>query len=190
MHPSELIHEHVSAVQHLWYGHGNVPSKNDFEFSWKAVKAVAAADGELSEAERLHLLGKMCAILTPPDIVEVVMTFDEGSEAPERLLARVNVPAEVRAGAGAWIVYEALSAAIADGELASEEVQAVRRAGASMGVKPETVDALLGLCRTEASLRARRIELLQSTIETPFRFDHGASTRAEAATASAERSEM
>ncbi len=89
---TEMIPEHHSAVQHLWYGHGQIPKKSDFEYSWKAVKAVAAADGELSEPERRHLLGRMCTILTPPDVGELVMQYDERSETPEQLLARIAVP--------------------------------------------------------------------------------------------------
>ena len=161
--------EHVSAVQHLWYGHGHVPDRSDLEFSWKAVKAVAARDGVLSEPERLHLLGKMCAILTPPDVIEEVMRFDARSEPPERLLARVQVPDEVRPATGAWIVYEGLSVAMSDGELAGAELNSVRRVAAAMGVRPRTVDELTTLCRDEAALRARRIMLLRSTIPPPFR---------------------
>ncbi len=170
MATSEIIPEHISTVQHLWYGHGHVPGKSDFEFSWKAIKAVVAADGRLSEPERLHLLGKMCAILTPPDVVEVVMGFDEHAETLAQLLARIDVPAEVRLGTGAWIVYEGLSVAIANGDLAAGELEAVGRAAAAMGVASETVDALTELCREEAAMRRRRIELLNSMIPMPLRF--------------------
>lgn len=170
MPTSDFIPEHVSAVQNLWYGHGHVPNKSDFEYSWKAIKAVAAGDGVLSEPERLHLLGKMCAILTPPDIVEAVMRFDEHSEKPERLMAKILVPDEVRPGTGAWIVYEGLSVAISDGELAPREIDAVRNVAAAMGVKTHTVDTLIQLCRDEATMRVRRIAALQSTIPTEFRF--------------------
>lgn len=162
--------EHVSAVQHLWYGHGHAPHKRDYEFSWKAVKVVASGDGELSETERLHLLGKMCAILTPADVVELVMEFDEHLESPERLLAGMNVPSAVRRGTGAWIVYEALSVAMADGELAEGELKFIHRAAATMDVPPATVDALAQQCRAEAAVREDRIRLLYSTTATESRF--------------------
>jgi hypothetical protein len=131
---------------------------------------VAAGDGVLSDVERERLLGKMCSILTPPDVVQEVMRFDEHSAAPERLVQNIRVPDEVRPGTGAWIVYEALSVAMSDGDLAAAELEGVRKVAAAMGVPSGTVDALTAFCRDEASLRARRIEILNSTIPTEFRF--------------------
>jgi hypothetical protein len=179
MGDSEMKSENVAAVQYLWYGHKNVPKKSDFEFSWKAIKTIAALDGRLSEPERLCLLGKMCAILTPPDVVDLVMQFDEQSETPEQLLARIDVPQEVRAGTGAWIIYEGLSVSIADGELADEELAGLCGVAATMGVPTSTVYALHDLCKEEAALRRRRIEMLHSTISTTFRFDNETEEQAQ-----------
>src|SRR5688500_11672121 len=103
---------YAGAVQHLWYGHQNAPNRSDYEHAWKAIKAVAACDGQLSDAERLYLVGKMSAIATPPDIVEKVLAFDEGSSAVSALLDGIQVPAEYRPGVGTWVVYEALSVAM------------------------------------------------------------------------------
>ena len=166
----ELPREYVAALQQLWYGHPNVPRKEDFEHAWKAVKSVGACDGNLSDTERLHLLGKMCAIGTPADVVEMVMAFDEHSGTPEELVRGIDVPDEVRPGTGAWIVYEGLSLAMSDGDISSVELEAVRRAGTAMGVPSSTVDALVDQCRQEAALRNRRLETLFSTIPTQFRF--------------------
>lgn len=163
---------HAGAVQHLWYGHQNAPNSSDYEHAWKAIKAVAACDGELSEPERLHLVGKMTAIAAPPEVVEKVLAFDETSGRVTALLEGIQVPAEYRPGVGAWVVYEALSVAMADGDLAAGEKEAVRAAADSMGVSREMVDALTYQVRQEFSLRARRIELLNSTIEGEFRFEH------------------
>jgi hypothetical protein len=167
---SELPRESVAALQHLWYGHQNVPERSDFEHAWKAVKSVGACDGNLTEAERLHLLGKMSAIGTPSDVVEMVMAFDEHSGTPEELVAGIEVPDAIRPGVGAWIVYEGLSLAMSDGTLADAELDAVRKAGAAMGVLSATVDALVEQCQEEASLRERRIRTLDSTIPEQFRF--------------------
>jgi hypothetical protein len=168
----ERIPDHVAAVRRLWYGHGYVPSKSDLEFCWKAVKAVAAGDGLLSEPERLHLLGRMCSILTPPDVIEEVMRYDERSESAQGLLARIRVPDEMRPGTGVWIVYEGVSVAISDGELAAAELNSVRRFAAAMGVRAKTADALTALCREEAAMRTRRIELLGATLPVSSRFAH------------------
>ena len=162
--------EYVAALQIFWYGHQNVPRRSDFENAWKAVKSVGACDGQLSDAERLYLLAKMCAIGTPPDVVEAIVAFDEHSGAPEELVGGIDVPAEVRRGVGAWIVYEGLSLALSDGDLASAELEAVRKAGAALGIDSATVDALAEQCREEAALRERRIRTLNSTIASEFRF--------------------
>ena len=163
---------YAGAVQHLWYGHQNAPNSSDYEHAWKAIKAVAACDGQLSEAERLYLVGKMSAIATPPDVVRSVLAFDEGSSAVSALLDGIQVPAEYRPGVGAWVVYEALSVAMADGELAEGEAEAVRAAAEKVGVGADTVDELTYQVRQESSLRERRIELLNSTIPGDFRFEH------------------
>lgn len=163
--------EYIGAVQHVWYGHTNVPHDSDFEFAWKAVKAIVAGDGVISEAERLHLVGKMCAILTPQDVVERVMSWDERSEAPAALLAQVGVPPQIRRATGAWIVYEGLSAALADGELEPGELAVVHKVAQTLEVPSETVDALHEIVVAESKLRQRRIEALHGTISEKFRFE-------------------
>ena len=172
MPDTQISPEDIAAVQYLWYGHKNVPKRSDFEFSWKAVKAIASADGELSDAERLALLGKMLAILTPPDVVDEVMQYDARAHAPHELLAHVDIPEEVRPGTGAWMVYEALSVSLADGKLGPQELDAIHETAATMGVAAETVGALVELCREEVAMRQRRIDLLHGTITSTFRFDN------------------
>jgi len=169
---SEHPAEHVSAVQFLWYGHRNVPKPSDFDYSWKAIKTVAAGDGQLTVREQVRLLGKMCAILTPPEVVGAVMEFVPGSASVTELFAGIDVPPEVRPGTGAWIVYEAVSVMSADGALTPEELLAAREAAAAMDVPADRVDTFADLCQVEEALRARRIRDLSGTIPTEFRFDN------------------
>jgi tellurite resistance protein len=170
MREQDVSPEVVGAIQFVFYGHKNVPKKSDFDHAWKAIKVVAAADGHLSETERLHLLGKMAAIGTPADVVAAVMDFDVRFATCEALVAGIDVPAELRPGTGAWVVYEALSVAMADGDLSPGEWEGVRRTAAAMGVPEPTVDALAEQVRQELALRERRLETLASTIPTAFRF--------------------
>jgi hypothetical protein len=167
-HPAE----HVSAVQFLWYGHRNVPKPSDFAHSWKAVKTMAAADGDLTVREQVRLLGKMCAILTPPDVVTDVMEFTPGTTPVSELFEGIDVPPQVRPGTGAWLVYEALGVMIADGSLTDEELVSAREAAAALGVPDGAVDTFAALWQEEEKLRARRIGDLNSTIPTEFRFDN------------------
>jgi hypothetical protein len=113
----------------------------------------------------------MCAIMTPPDVVDLVMKSGS-AEAPADLLARIEVPPELRPGAAAWILYEALSVMISDGALTHDELAAARAGAASMGLGGEVVDALAQPCEDEEALRARRIKLLYSTLGSVFRFAH------------------
>ena len=169
---SEHPAEHISAVQFLWYGHRNVPKPSDFAYSWKAVKTVAAGDGELTVREQVRLLGKMCAILTPPDVVTEVMEFTPGAASVTELFAGIDVPPQVRPGTGAWLIYEALGVMVADGSLTAEELGTAREAAAAMDVPDGAVDTLAELWQAEEELRARRIRDLNSTIPTEFRFDN------------------
>lgn len=162
--------EQVSALHHLFYGHDNVPGKKDFENAWKAVKAVAAGGGVLSEPERQCLLGRMSAIGTPSDVVDQVMAWDERSQRPEVLLAHVG-PRERRVLTGPWILYEGLSVAMVDGELDPGELDAVRAMATGMDLVPDTVDALTQVCGDEAALRRRRIDLLFSGGAPSLHFD-------------------
>ena len=167
-HPAE----HISAVQFLWYGHRNVPKPSDFEHSWKAIKTVAAGDGQLTVREQVRLLGKMCAILTPPEVVPLVMEFKVGDAPLTELFAGSDVPPQARPGAGAWIVYESLGVMIADGELTDQELDAARAAAAELDVPAESVDRFADQWQLEEKVRAQRIRALNATIPTEFRFDN------------------
>lgn len=148
------------AAHVLWYGRRDVPSAANLELAWKAIKGMAASDGKLSEPERAYLHGKMCTLATPPDVIDAVMRDEPRPEPPAKLLARIAVSDGARAAMGAWIVYEGLSVALADGELAVGELEAVQKSATAMGVRSATVDALAALVRDEAELRRRRIEAL------------------------------
>ena len=76
--------------------------------------------------EQVRLLGKMCAIMTPPEVVPAVMEFDARRRCPlAELFAGIDVPDVARRGAATWILYEALGVMVADG--------ALRRRGTARG---------------------------------------------------------
>jgi len=110
------------------------------------------------------------AELTPPEVVEEVERWYAHAEKPAALLAQIGVPPAVRRGTGAWIVYEGLSVAFADGELARGEMDAVRGVATTMDVDDATVDALEKIVRDEAAVRERRIQTLHGTMTEKFRF--------------------
>ncbi len=153
----------LSALHHLNYGQRVVPERDGLENAWKAVKALAAGRGVLSAPQRSRLLGRMAAIATPPDVIDAVMAWNEQSQRPATLLARVGVPAGTRWGSAPWLIYEGLSVAMADGELPSADMEALSAVARRMNVSSETVEALAQLCRDEADLRRQRISMLSKS---------------------------
>ena len=158
--------EHRAAVQHLFYGHKSIPLTANLELCWKAVKSVAVGDGVVSEGERLCLLGLMCATLTPPEVVERVLEWDEHSAKPSVLLGELEQPPEYRRGTGAWIVYTGLVVAMADG-LSPGELERICSVAMTMDVDPEVVYALHRITVEESVLRQRRIDALAGRVLAP-----------------------
>lgn len=154
--------EQVSAQQQLFYGQPDVPSTTDLERAWKAVKTIASAAGPLTELERRCLLGRMSAMGASAAVVEHVMAFDPRSESLGAVVGGIRASARNRWLTPAWMVYEGLSVAMSDGDLEPGELDAVRRAAASLDLPPDTVEALVQVCDDEAMIRRRRIDLLFS----------------------------
>jgi tellurite resistance protein len=164
----DLHAEYSAAAHHLWYGSRFAPDRRAAELSWKAVKAIAAADGHLSEPERLRLLGKMCAVATPSEVIAEVLRFESHSASAVELLAQIGAPPEARLLTGVWIIYEALGIAMADGDLSAGELEAARHVGGALGLDIGMVDALHALCREETLLRRRRIDMLGAHLPAAF----------------------
>lgn len=163
--------EQIAALHRFFYGHAEAPTKRDLEQAWRAAKAIAAGGGALSPSRRQYLLARMSALGTPPEVVEDVMAWSERPERPEAITVHLGATSEMRWGTWAWIVYEGLCVAMTEGEVGDAELGAARAVGAAMDVAPETIDALVDVCRDEASLRRRRIEVLHSTSALGFHFD-------------------
>lgn len=153
--------ERAKAAYQLWYGNKHLPPAADLEPAWKAVKIVAVGDGKLSDAERHFLVGKMHALHTPPEVIAIVVAYDPRGELPARLLAKLATSPDARASLGAWIVYEALSVALADGDLATGELDVVQKIAATMDVRSSVVDTLASIVREETALRERRVAALR-----------------------------
>lgn len=153
-------HAHVVAVQQLWYGHDNKLNLSDFEYAWKAIKTIAGSDGSISSREGGDLFERMSAMMTPPDVITTVLEWDEDEADPVALINEIDFAEDERARVGAWIIYEALTVAMSDEELAAGEIGRVRQIATEVGLSSEFVDDVAILCKDEADLRRRRAELL------------------------------
>jgi hypothetical protein len=149
--------EQVSALRHLFYGHAAVPAKGDLANAWKAVKVVATGAGVLREPQRLCLLGRMAALGTPADVIAEVEAYEGRADG---LLARLGRTPELRQRTGAWILYEGLSVAMSGGEPSRGVLAAARAIATGTDTAIETLEALTEICREEAALRRRRIDVL------------------------------
>ncbi|MCC6523676.1 MAG: hypothetical protein IT373_13555 [Polyangiaceae bacterium] len=165
----EQRHAHLSPVQHFFYGHARVPAATHLLDAWKAVKVTAAAAGPLDRSARFCLHARMCATGAPPGLVSEVLTWSESGQLPGTMLARI--PAAARPATAVWVVYEALSVVMAEARLRPDAIESVATAAVGLGPAREVVDALVDLCREEAALRRRRIDVLSLRTESGYRAD-------------------
>lgn len=163
--------EQISALNQYAYGHAEFPQTRDLATVWKATKTIAAARRPLSEPSRLYLIARMSAVGAPYEVIEEVLAWNEQAERPETLAARVAAPGGLHWRAGALILYEALSMAMAGGDVEPNELETIGATASALDLRPETLEALLELCREEAALRRRRIAVLSMKCATSPRFD-------------------
>ncbi|HLE97704.1 MAG TPA: hypothetical protein VI997_10075 [Candidatus Thermoplasmatota archaeon] len=116
----------------------------------KAVASVAAADGELSEAE----VACFCTTMRAWGATD--LELDECFGAPEPSGAPLEAALRPLAR---LILYDAIRVAAADG-FGPVERDAARRAAERLGLDPGLVPAIEGLLGVEEALRAARLRLL------------------------------
>lgn len=136
------------------YGFTQVPPAGDYESFIKAVLICAKGDGVLAPEERRWVVGRAAALQNPG--YELTKTYP----ADEELLAVVGNSATVDKSGRRMIIYVALQACAADGELHPDERARVNQLATSLGLEPETVAQLEQLCAEEARIREQRLQLL------------------------------
>jgi uncharacterized tellurite resistance protein B-like protein len=119
-----------------------------------SVMIIAAADGQLSDAERSEFLGMMTSFGVPPPGIEAFKAFDPAGKKLEDHLPRQH-RSMIR-----HFLYDAIKVARADGYHELER-QHVRKAAALVGVPESVVIAIEGLVEIEASVRNARLALLR-----------------------------
>ncbi|HVL49195.1 MAG TPA: hypothetical protein VM889_11610 [Candidatus Thermoplasmatota archaeon] len=127
---------------------GPVPVETGVKVA-KAILAVAAADGDVTEAETAWLFGSFRALGAPDDAVEALLKFDPRSADLKEILDEEVAPF------ARLVVHDAIRVARADG-LAGREREAARRAARLVGVDAEVVLAIESLLAVDDALRAAR----------------------------------
>jgi tellurite resistance protein len=120
----------------------------------KAVLVCAQADRQLSPAERDWIIGACAARGVPAEIIDELRVY-EGKDDLNQLLEGVKS----RHAAPRVVVYLAIQASAADGELHPLELAAIVKMGALLGVSEEIVMQLEAVHKEEQAVRQKRIKL-------------------------------
>ncbi len=134
----------------------------------RALFCAANGDGRITDAERDWIIGYLRAAGHSAENIASLQSYD-GTTDVEELFTRGVQPASRRI-----TIADAIRACGADGDLADEELDAVRAIADRIGVEAEVVDELVDIYRQEQELKARRIALV---------FPAGITTAAEEARA-------
>jgi uncharacterized membrane protein YebE (DUF533 family) len=120
----------------------------------KALIIAASADGTLSDAERNWILGYVAAGGHSPDTLAQLSKYKGGDDF-EGLFKR-----GVQQIAQRVCIYDALRACGADGEVAPQELAAIKKMAVRLGLPETLVDEFKAVYDEEQKLRAKRIALV------------------------------
>ena len=119
-----------------------------------ALFKIAAADGELSDAERQQFIEFAASAGAPAEHLEAFRQFDPDTVDMDTLLQSIKAIRPARA-----LLYDAIKVSSADG-YADKERAAIETAAQVLGVGLDVVRALEGVVAAEAAVRQTRVALL------------------------------
>jgi uncharacterized membrane protein YebE (DUF533 family) len=137
-------------------GFSGLPRTSDLEIYMKSLLICANGDGRITEHEREWVLGIASAMGLPDDTVERL----KGYEAKDDLNSLLAGGVETGKGAPRSLIYNAIRACMADGELSEGELATIQTAASIMNVPEAVVGELKELVVQQAKLRERRLELV------------------------------
>lgn len=142
-----LLNEHLSFKV--------IPPPMDYEGFGKLLLTCASGDGRITAAERAWVIGYLDAFGAPQNVLDALNTYDGKSNLTQIIDASPTVKMS-----GTSAVYDAIRACSADGDLHRDEVRAIERAAATLGLAAGTVGNLIELYYEEQFLRAKRLRHL------------------------------
>ncbi len=151
---NEMSLEALRFVFRHFYGIKTMPEAGDHEAAMKAVMICAKGDGVLADEEKDWISGVSAMVGNP--FYGLAHTYDAGEPIEDVVAAS---PWLSQFG-GRMIVFEAIRAAAADGELHTKEVEMITRLAGAIGVDASIVPTLVRLHEDETALMKRRIETL------------------------------
>ncbi len=135
----------------------STPTHDDYIFYGQALLVCAKGDGVLDDAERKWVLGYMAAFGCPQEVREMLSEYHADDTISDVLSKVTHVTLEAT---GSAVVYDAVAACWADGELSDGEIAKIKEMGAQMKVSAEKVDQLIANYAEEQANRQRRLELV------------------------------
>jgi tellurite resistance protein len=129
-------------------------SESDLAAVAKAVVLCAQADGQLSPAERDWILGGYAVRAVPAEFIDELRRYPGNED-----LAKVLDSSKVGRAFARGVVYFAIGACGADGEIHALELDAIIKMGSLLDVPEDVVRQLKALYDEEQALRRRRIQL-------------------------------
>lgn len=130
------------------------PPQEADEFFGKAILMCAKGDGELSQPERDFIVGYFATIGAPESMVEELQSYD-GNDDLKSMVAPIPDPGIFNA-----IVYFAIKACSADGELSDGERKRIQRLAKQLNIQPDVVDSIYNLYQDELKMRDKRLQVL------------------------------
>lgn len=138
-----------------YWGFTMLPAVEAYPFFAKALMICAAGDGVLSPEEKDWIMGYMGSLGTPDEVLEELQTFDPTGQDIAAFVAEFPSVYESRRA----MVYDALRACYADGELAKGELTAVKSMATTFEVSAKEVDNFIHILEEETALTKRRLAL-------------------------------
>ena len=151
---NEMSMEALRFIFRHYYGIKTFPESGDHQAAMKAVMICAKGDGTLSEPEKAWISGMSAMVGNP------FYTLAHTYEADEAIEDVVAASPWLSQFGGRMIVFEAIRAAAADGELHDGEVAVIKRFARAIGVEESVVSSLVQLHEEETQLLQRRLALL------------------------------
>lgn len=135
----------------------------------RALLVIAGADGKITEPELAWLRDELVRTTGGTELLDELKDFDWRFADLRLILARVVQEAaaveesddpDLPGNVCRSLLYDCIRMAWADEELAHEELTAIRKAAAILGVKEHTCRALHGLVEMEKAVKKLRYSLL------------------------------
>ncbi|MFD5558817.1 hypothetical protein ACFWIA_33935 [Streptomyces sp. NPDC127068] len=131
------------------------PDDRDIGLYAKALLVCAKGDGVISQQERDWVLGYFAAYCGDAETLEELAVYPAEDDVTT-LVTRSAIVYETRGS----LVFDALRACDADGELTADEVARIKQAAAALEISGETVERLKELYLQEKTARSERNTLL------------------------------